>query len=194
MIKANSKILIAITGASGMLFLPPFLQLLEKKKNSIVIHGICSESGVQVLQHEEMIAPQNLPGVTKWFAIDDFAAAPSSGSSGYDAMIVLPCSMGTLAAIASGLSQNLIHRAADVMLKERKKVILAVRETPLNRTHLQNMLKAHDAGAIIFPTMPGYYLKPKTLKEAALFYAWRLADHLGIVVDDRKKWEGGSDV
>ncbi len=188
--KFPSKLLVAITGASGMLFLHPFLHLLEHKKESLIVHGICSDSGVEVLKHEAVINKQDLPGITKWFDIDDFAAAPSSGSSGYDAMVILPCTMGSLAAIACGMSSNLIHRAADVMLKERKKLVLAVRETPFNRTHLQNMLKVHDAGAIIFPTMPGYYLKPKTLEEAALTFAWRLADHIGVEVKDRKRWEG----
>lgn len=184
------KLLFTITGASGMLFIRPFLQLLEEQGKAIEVHGICSTAGEQVLMHEETITPADLPGVTKWFNIDDFGAAPSSGSSGYDVMVVLPCTMGTLAAIAGGLSQNLIHRSADVMLKEKKRLILGVRETPFNRTHLQNMLKAHDAGAVIFPTMPGYYLKPKTLEEAALTFAWRLADHVGVKVGNRQRWEG----
>lgn len=184
------KLLVAITGASGMLFLTPFLKLLVDKNKTLIVHGICSNSGAQVLKHEENITQHELPGVIKWFPVDDFAAAPSSGSSNYDAMIILPCTMGTLGAIAGGMSNNLIHRAADVMLKERKKLVLAVRETPFNRTHLQNMLKVHDAGAMIFPTMPGYYLKPKTLEEAALTFAWRLADHIGVEVEERQRWEG----
>lgn len=182
------KILIAITGASGMLFVPPFIDLLARADDDIIIHGICSESGENVLKHELALQPVQLQTVSQWFAINDFSAAPASGSSGYDAMVVLPCTMGTLGAIAAGLSQNLIHRAADVILKERKNLILAVRETPFNRTHLQNMLKAHDAGALICPPMPGFYLKPKNLEEAALTYCWRLADHLGITVAKRQRW------
>jgi len=184
------KILIAITGASGMLFVPPFIDLLARAEDDIIIHGICSESGENVLKHELALQPAQLQAVSQWFAINDFSAAPASGSSGYDAMVVLPCTMGTLGAIAAGLSQNLIHRAADVVLKERKNLILAVRETPFNRTHLQNMLTAHDAGALICPPMPGFYLKPKDLEEAALTYCWRLADHLGITVAKRKRWAG----
>ena len=103
-------------------------------------------------------------------------------------MVVLPCSMGTLAAIAQGLSINLIHRSADVMLKERRRLVLAVRETPLNRNHLQNMLAAHDAGAVICPPMPSFYLKPVDLAEAAQFYAWRVLDQIGIEVADRRRW------
>ena len=103
-------------------------------------------------------------------------------------MIILPCSMGTLAAIAGGLTINLIHRSADVMLKEKKNLVLGVRETPLNRTHLQNMLKAHDAGAVICPPMPSFYLKPTSLEEAAKLFSWRVLDQLGIDVSGRKRW------
>ncbi len=187
---ANKKILLAVTGASGMLYLRSFLQVISAQK--IEIHGICSPSGRKVLQMEQQIAPEDLPLVSKWFDHEDFAAAPASGSSDYSAMVVLPCSMGSLAAIAAGLSINLIHRAADVMLKERKRLVLAVRETPFNRTHLQNMLQAHDAGAVICPPMPGFYLNPTTLDEAAATYAWRLADQLGIEVAARKRWGDGS--
>ncbi|MEE4241508.1 MAG: UbiX family flavin prenyltransferase [Desulfopila sp.] len=188
------KILLAVTGASGMLFLPPFIKLLAQHSDTHILHGICSQSGENVLQYEQNLRPQQLHGVSRWFGIDDFSAAPSSGSSGYDAMVILPCTMGTLGAIASGLSRNLIHRAADVMLKERKKLILAVRETPLGRTHLLNMLAVHDAGALIMPPMPGYYHRPTNLEEAALTYCWRLADQLGVKIKDRKRWEGPENV
>jgi flavin prenyltransferase len=183
---ASPKYLVAITGASGMLFVRPFLELLGEQ--DIQVHGICSDAGRDVLSFEEGITPESLPSVSQWFDLNDFSAAPASGSSGYTAMVVLPCSMGTLAAIASGLSINLIHRAADVLLKERKKLILAVRETPFNRTHMKNMLQAHDAGAIICPPMPGFYLKPKSLSEAAQTFAWRLADQLGLEISSRRSW------
>ena len=137
---------------------------------------------------EHGIEPSALPAVSRWFDIDDFGAPPASGSSVYRGMVVLPCSMGTLAAIANGLSINLIHRSADVILKERKKLILGVRETPLNRTHLQNMLKAHDAGAVICPPMPSFYFKPRSLEEAALSYSWRVMDQLGLEAKGRKRW------
>ncbi len=186
--KEPKKILIAITGASGMLFLPPFLSILEEQ--GCEVHGVCSESGQNVLHHELQVPPVDLPAVTEWFDILDFAAPPSSGSSGYEAMVVLPCTMGTLASIANGLSLNLIHRAADVTLKERKGLVLSVRETPFNRTHLHNMLKVHDAGAIICPPMPGFYMKPKNLEEAAETFAWRLADQIGVISTKRKRWQG----
>ncbi len=182
----GEKYLVAITGASGMLFLQPFLRLLGEQ--GVVVHGICSDAGREVLSFEEGLNPEDLPVVSRWFDLHDISAPPASGSSGYAGMVVLPCSMGTLAAIACGLSMNLIHRAADVLLKERKKLILAVRETPFNRNHLRNMLKAHDAGAIICPPMPGFYLKPKTLTEAAETFAWRLADQIGLRGMSRKRW------
>lgn len=182
----GEKYLVAVTGASGMLFLQPFLRLLGEQ--DVVVHGICSDAGREVLSFEEGLNPEDLPVVSRWFDLHDISAPPASGSSGYAGMVVLPCSMGTLAAIACGLSINLIHRAADVLLKERKKLILAVRETPFNRNHLQNMLKAHDAGAIICPPMPGFYLKPKTLAEAAETFAWRLADQIGLRGMSRKRW------
>lgn len=182
----KQKILLGITGASGMLFVPSFLTALAELP--VDVHGICSEAGRKVLKMEQGLAPEQLPKVSEWFHYSDMSAPPASGSSDYKAMVVLPCTMGSLAAIAQGLSINLIHRAADVMLKERRKLVLAVRETPLNRTHLQNMLTVHDAGAILCPTMPSYYLRPATLEEAAETYVWRLADQLGLDIPGRKRW------
>ncbi len=183
------RILVALTGASGMLYLRAFLDECARQQG-LEVHGICSQAGRQVLLMEQGLAPEDLPAVSRWFAIDDFAAAPASGSSDYQAMVVLPCSMGSLAAIAGGLSINLIHRSADVILKERRTLVLAVRETPLNRTHLTNMLAAHDAGAVICPPMPGFYFKPADLAESARFYAWRVMDLLGLEVADRQRWRG----
>lgn len=180
------KLLVAITGASGMLFVPAFLKEIEQL--NVTVHGVCSSSGRKVLKMEQQLEPEQLPKISRWFDEGDFAADPSSGSSRYDGMVVLPCTMGTLGAIAGGLSINLIHRAADVMLKERRRLVLAVRETPFNRTHLQNMLQVHDAGGVICPTMPGYYMNPQTLEEAAQTYAWRLADQLGFDIPKRKRW------
>ncbi|SHO50653.1 UbiX family flavin prenyltransferase [Desulfopila aestuarii] len=182
------KLLIAVTGATGMLFVRSFVEELQHL--DLVVHGICSSSGRKVMQMELQANPEHLPLISKWFSEDDFTAAPASGSSNYFGMVVLPCTMGTLGAIAGGLSINLIHRAADVMLKERRKLVLAVRETPFNRTHLQNMLKVHDAGAVICPPMPGFYMNPTTLAEAAQTFSWRLADQLGLDIPDRKRWGG----
>ncbi len=184
----TQKILIAVTGASAMVFLQSFLELLQNE--DIIVHGICSDSGAKVLELESGLSYTDLPTVSKWFDAKNFAAPPASGSSGYDAMIVLPCSMGTLAAIANGMSATLVHRAADVMLKEQKKLLLVARETPLNRTHLKNMLAAHDAGATICPPHPSYYLRPESIEEAARTFSWRLGDQIGLEMKGRKRWEG----
>lgn len=181
------KLLIGVTGASGMIFLKSFVELC-RQQDGLLVHGICSEAGKDVIKMELGHDAAELEGVSQWFGPDDFFAPPASGSADYQAMVILPCSMGTLGAISSGLSINLIHRAADVLLKERKKVVLGVRETPLNRNHLSNMLKIHDAGAVICPPMPSFYFRPKTLEEAATSYGWRVMDQLGIEVADRKRW------
>lgn len=178
----GKRIILGITGATGMLYVPAFLQMLAQQQ--IEIHGIISEAGRKVLQFEQGISPEQLPAVARWFAHEDFFAPPASGSTRYDAMVVLPCSMGSLAAISRGFCGNLLHRCADVTLKERRPLILAVRETPLNRTHLSNMLAAHDAGAIICPPMPSFYHHPKGLDDLTRHYAARLCDLLGVPVTD----------
>lgn len=178
----GKRIILGITGATGMLYVPAFLQMLAQQQ--VEVHGIISEAGRKVLQFEMGITPEQLPKVSQWFAHDDFFAPPASGSTRYDAMVVLPCSMGSLAAIARGFCGNLLHRCADVTLKERRPLILAVRETPLNRTHLSNMLAAHDAGAIICPPMPSFYHHPKELSDLARHFSARLCDLLGVSVTD----------
>jgi 4-hydroxy-3-polyprenylbenzoate decarboxylase len=183
------KLIIAITGASGSIYALEFLKLLQDK--DVESHGIISQAGRVVLQHELMLTPDDLGDYVKhWHAIDDFTAPMSSGSSGFDAMVVVPCTMGSLGAIANGLSNNLIHRAADVMLKEKRPLLLAVRETPFNRNHLQNMLRVQEAGAIICPPMPSFYHHPENLTEMASFFACRLADLIGLKIHNKKRWQG----
>ena len=173
------KMILAVTGATGMVYVPPFLRILQE--NDVTVHAIISDAGRKVLQIESNLEVTDLKGVDRWFDIEEFTAPVASGSSRYDAMVVLPCTVGTLGAIASGYSGNLIHRAADVTLKEKRPLLLAVRETPLNRTHLNNMLKVHDAGATIFPPMPSFYHQPASINDLALQFAGRLCDHLGIL-------------
>ncbi len=185
---ATKKVLLAITGATGMLYVPAFLEL--SVQSQVEIHGIISQPGEMVLAFELGMSPQQLPHVSRWYAWDDFSAAPASGSAAYDGMVVLPCTVGTLGCIAAGVSNTLIHRAADVCLKERRPLLLAVRETPLNRIHLQNMLTLHDAGAIICPPMPAFYHRPADCNALARHYAGRLCDLLGIVNMDAQRWVG----
>ena len=185
----NKKIILAITGASGSLYAIQFLKIMHKA--GVDVHAIISNAGRLVLQHELGLTPNDLQKyVVEWHAADNFAAPMSSGSSKFDAMVVLPCTMGSLAAIANGIAKNLIHRAADVMLKEKKPLLLAVRETPLNRIHLENMLKVHDAGATLCPPMPSFYHHPESLEKMATFFAGRVADLVGIEVAGLKRWQG----
>lgn len=183
------RVVLGITGATGMVYVPALLGLLGEQ--NVEVHAIVSEAGRQVLHFELGMTPDQLPQVDRWFAHDDFFAPPASGSARYDAMVVLPCSMGSLAAIAGGYCGNLLHRCADVTLKERRPLILAARETPLNRTHLKNMLAAHDAGAIICPPMPSFYHHPKDIRDLARHFAARLCDLLGVEVtgDAIRRWQ-----
>lgn len=183
------KIVLAITGATGAVYALEFLKICQKLE--LEVHGILSEAGAQVLTLELGMSRTDFdPYVAQWHELHDFAAPMSSGSSDFSGMAVLPCTMGSLAAIANGICGNLIHRAADVMLKERRPLVLAVRETPLNRTHLTNMLKAHEAGAIICPPMPALYHRPQSIAEMAHLFAGRVAGLLGIEVAGLPRWQG----
>lgn len=184
----KKKIILAITGASGSVYALEFAALMAELK--IEVHGIISSAGEQVLKLETGKSRTDLNSVSRWFNLDDFAAPAASGSSLYDGMVVLPCSMGTLGGIANGISRNLIHRAADVTLKERRPLVLAVRETPLNRVHLQNMLAANDAGAIICPAMPAFYHKPASITDLARDFGSRVAQLLGIDMPGMSRWQG----
>ena len=185
----KKKLILGITGASGSLYAVQFLKLMQQA--DVDIHAIISDAGRLVLQHELGLTPDDLQQyVAKWYDATNFAAPMSSGSARFDAMLVLPCTMGSLGAIANGIAKNLIHRAADVMLKEKKPLLLAVRETPLNRIHLENLLKVHDAGATVCPPMPSFYHHPESLEEMAAFFAGRLAEIVGIEMTDLKRWRG----
>jgi 4-hydroxy-3-polyprenylbenzoate decarboxylase len=185
----KKRIILAITGASGSLYAVQFLKIMQQAEAEI--HGVISDAGRLVLKHELGLTPRDLDTyVHEWYPKDDFGAPMSSGSSGFEAMVVLPCTMGTLGAIANGVVKNLVHRAADVMLKERKPLLLAVRETPFNRIHLENMLKVHDAGGVVCPPMPSFYHHPENLEQMATFFAGRLADLLGFDIQELKRWQG----
>ena len=185
----KKKIILAITGASGSIYGVEFLKLMQHV--DVEIHCIISDAGRLVLQHELGITPEDLQEYgARWHAVHDFTAPMSSGSSKFDGMLILPCTVGSLGAIANGVTKNLIHRAADVMLKEKKPLLLAVRETPLSRIHLENMLKAQAAGAVICPPMPSFYHHPESLEEMACFFAGRLGDLMGLEIDGLKRWQG----
>ena len=189
----NKKIILAITGATGSIYAVEFLKIMAEA--GAEVHGLLSDAGEKVMQIELGIGRDALDQyVAQWHDANDFTAPMASGSSRFDAMVVLPCTMGSLASIANGICGNLVHRAADVMLKERRPLVLAVRETPLNRTHLTNMLKVQEAGAIICPPMPAFYHRPQSLEEMARFFAARVADILGFEAIDIPRWNGIADI
>ena len=185
----KKRIIVAITGASGTLFALEFLKLLSAQQ--VEVHGIISDAGRQVMQLELGQSPADLDQyMSRWHDVHDFTAPMASGSGQFDGMAVVPCTMGSLAAISNGISNNLIHRAADVLLKEKRTLVLAVRETPLSRIHLMNMLRVQAAGAIICPPMPALYHRPKSLQEMAAIFAGRLGSLLGIELAVQDRWTG----
>lgn len=157
-----SRVIVAITGASGAIYARQLLERLVALEEVERIALIVSHSGAQVVEHEGVTLPDS-PKIAR-FAPDDLFASPASGSAMWEAMVVVPCSMGTLGRVAGGVSEGLIGRAADVMLKERRPLILVARETPLSLIHLRNMTTLTEAGAIILPAAPGFYARPETIE------------------------------
>ncbi|MEZ0329148.1 MAG: UbiX family flavin prenyltransferase [Dissulfuribacterales bacterium] len=188
-----APVLLCVTGASGSIYALQFIEILAKLHQET--HLIMSSAGKQVASLElgEKGSARLLSLAGAIYDANDFTAAPASGSSRWKAMVVMPCSMGTLAAIAHGMSQNLIHRAADCFLKERRPLILCPRETPLNATHLKNLLFVHDAGAVIYPAMPSFYHAPESIQDLAYFFAARVAAFLGLEPPGLKRWQGISE-
>ena len=188
--KINAPILLAVTGASGSIYSLCFLQIMKELGQQTAL--VISEAGMEVICHE-----LGSNGISRMKALADrlydpshTGAEPASGSGRWRAMVILPCTMGTLGAVANGISANLIHRAADCFLKERRPLVLVPRETPLNRIHMENMLAAHEAGAVIYPAMPSFYHSPESVEDIARFLAGRIAEFLGFHVRDLKVWKG----
>jgi flavin prenyltransferase len=180
---------VAITGASGAILGRELLRALEADERVAKVHFIASENSLRVLAEELGVSGRNdlveklLSSKARKIiqhADVDVGAAIASGSHPSSGMIILPCSMGTLAAIAMGLADSLIARAADVTLKERRPLILCVRETPFNRIHLRNMTLAAEAGATIFPCIPAFYNHPEGSEEMARQFAYRVLAHVGL--------------
>ena len=180
---------VALTGASGAVFGRELLRALEADERVSRVHFVASENSLRVMAEELGVSGRNglveklldgAPTKTIQHADADIGAAIASGSYPSDGMIVLPCSMGTLAAIANGLANSLIARAADVTLKERRPLLLCVRETPFNRIHLRNMTLAAEAGATIFPVIPAFYNKPVDSTEMARQFVFRVLAHIGL--------------
>lgn len=185
----EEKLLVGITGASGSIYALYFLEVLRSLKVPLEI--IITDAGKFVFQHELKRPWQSLKEFTKnVYEEHEISAPPASGSAFYKGMVIIPCSMGTLAGIATGQARNLLLRAADVMLKERKPLLLVVRETPLNLIHLQNMVECTKAGAVIFPAMPAFYHHPKTLEELISYFVRRIIQFLGLIREPFNPWQG----
>jgi 4-hydroxy-3-polyprenylbenzoate decarboxylase len=191
------NITLAVTGASGSIYAAEMLRVLAADDRVTHINFVASESSLRVFAEELSLSGRNElaekllgapSGKIRQHADSDIGASIASGSYPTYAMIVLPCSMGTLAAIANGLASNLIHRAADVTLKERRPLILCVRETPFNRIHLRNMQLASDAGATIFPAIPTLYNQPHSITEMARNFVHRVLAHIGLPQPGAYQW------
>jgi flavin prenyltransferase len=194
-----SNLTVAITGASGSLFATELLRAVDADARVDHVNLIVSEHALRVMAEEiglrgrARLVERALGRKSKKVALqnnDDIGANVASGSYPSDAMIVIPCSMGTLARIANGLASRLIERAADVCLKEKRPLVLCVRETPLNKIHIRNMYRAADAGATIFPLIPAFYNKPVSLEEMARQFAFRVLAHVGLPQDEMYRWKG----
>jgi len=190
---------IAITGASGAVFGRELLRALEADERVARVHFVASENSLRVLAEELGVSGRNdllekmlgaVPTKTVQHSDEYIGAAIASGSHPSNGMIVLPCSMGTLAAIAHGLANTLVARAADVTLKERRPLILCVRETPFNRIHLRNMALAAEAGAVIFPVIPAFYNHPIDSTEMARQFVYRVLAHIGLAQPGAYVWKG----
>ena len=194
---------VATTGASGSLFLKHLLLAVERDSRVQTVNFIASDSALRVLAEELGLrgrsnlvgqilgrAPGKSTRKIQQQANADIGANIASGSYPADAMVVIPCSMGTLARIANGVASQLIERAADVCLKEKRQLVLCVRETTLNKIHIRNMYRAADAGATVFPLIPAFYFRPAGLDAMAREFAYRVLGHIGLPQPDAYRWKG----
>jgi 4-hydroxy-3-polyprenylbenzoate decarboxylase len=202
--RAQGQIItVGVTGASGALLAQKALALLEDDARVARVHLVVTETGQRLFAEELGLASgdlKQLPGRLLGRAANkievlpnkDVGASIASGSYEVDSMLVIPCSMGTLAAIANGTSDDLIARAADVMLKEGRKLVLCIRDTPFNRIHLENMLRAQQAGAVVMPVIPAFYDQPKTIDDLVTQYACRVLSQIGLPQERMYRWAGRS--
>jgi flavin prenyltransferase len=198
------ELTVAITGASGTIYAHRTLQLLAESGVVETINLIMSSTAATVAQVETgaNLREPNAARINDWLGLesdsklirfwrlDNFAAKPSSGSYKQAGMIIVPCSMGTMGAISSGAGTNLIHRAADVCLKEGRKLVLVPRETPYNSIHLENMLRLSHAGARILPASPGFYHRPSSIEELVEHLCFRILDQFDIPHSKKTQWTG----
>lgn len=183
------RIIVGISGASGAVYGWELLKFLGREGHEI--HAVVSANGWKVLEYECGVTPKDIENnVARLHAADNLGAAIASGSFKTDAMAVAPCSMRTVAAIAHGLSDNLLCRAADVVIKERRRLVLVPRETPLSSIHLDNMLKLSNLGVTILPASPGFYHRPGSIDDLVKMMVGRIADALGVANELYPRWTG----
>jgi 4-hydroxy-3-polyprenylbenzoate decarboxylase len=183
-------IIVGITGASGVIYGIRLLEVLKKNKE-VETHLIISEAGEEIIKHEtdwDLKKVRALADVC--YDIDDIGSRLSSGSFKRDGMVIAPCSMKTLSALANSYSDNLIARSADITLKERKRLVLLARETPLHLGHLRNMVKLTEMGAVIFPPVPAFYHKPQTIQDLIDYTVGRVLDIFDIKHNLLPRWSG----
>jgi len=197
----GKNLILGVTGASGAIFARRMLQLLEADSRVGKIHLVISGSGLKVMRDEldlDVSRSSDIPSAlaaqpvakTEYLLDSDIGASIASGSYPVDGMVVIPCTTGCLAQIAHGISETLIERAADVCLKENRKLVLAVRDAPFNRIHLENMLRAQAAGAVIFPIIPSFYHRPKTIDDLVTQFCCRVLALIGFEQADQSRWMG----
>ena len=187
--QGRSRLIVGISGATGAILGVRLLQVLQKVK--VETHLVFSRWGARTLIHETPFTLEQVQQMaTRHYASQDQGAAISSGSFLTRGMVVCPCSVRSLAAIAQGHGDNLLHRAADVVLKERRKLVLVVRETPLSDVHLENMLKLSRMGVVIFPPVPAFYNHPRTIDDIVDQTVMRVLDQFDIHLPSRKRWDG----
>ena len=195
-------ITVGVTGASGAIYAQSILRALDADSRVARVYVVASDAGLRLIATELGIVaqePKKLASLltktpAKKFEVlpnRDIGASIASGSAAVDGMVVIPCSAGALGSIASGVSNDLLTRAADVCLKERRKLVLCLRETPLNRIHLENMLRAHDAGALVMPAMPAFYYEPKSIADTVEQFVFRVLAYLDLPQDEQYRWQGG---
>ena len=194
-------ITVGVTGASGAILAQKMLVLLEEDPRVAHVHLVVTEAGQRLFAEELGITSGDLrqlpsrllgrpAGKIDVLPNKDVGASIASGSYAVDAMVIIPCSIGTLGAIANGISDDLVARAADVMLKEGRKLVLCVRDTPFNRVHLENMLRAQAAGAVIMPVVPAFYHQPKTIDELVTQYVCRVLAQIELAQEKMYRWMG----
>jgi 4-hydroxy-3-polyprenylbenzoate decarboxylase len=194
-------VVLGVTGASGAILAQVALRKLEADARVARVHMVLTETGARLVAHELGIVagdardmPSLLTGAratkTDLLPNKDIGAAIASGSYAVDAMLIIPCSMGALAAVATGASNDLLARAADVCLKEGRRLVLCLRETPFSRIHIENMLRAQQAGAVIMPVIPAFYDQPKTLDDVIAQFVDRALAQIGLPQPDAFRWEG----